>query len=1109
MSVLTRTGNWRVRSVGRLLLALLGSICWGQTTLSLASGSGAPGGTVALNLSLNSSSGQLAGLQWTFSYPSASISSVTVTGASALTDAGKTVSCAAGAGTFTCLVAGLNGNVIPNGVIASAQFTLSPSATDTNIGIINALGASASAGSMPVSATGGSISASSSGSPASVAALACSPSSLASSASAICTVTLSQVAPAGGSIVSLAGDNATLATPASVTVADGCRSAAFTAAAGSVASNQTANVTATLNGTTQSAALSLVAPVATLASLACAPNSLASNASATCTATLSQAAPTGGATVALSSGSTAITVPASLLVSGNSTSATFTATAAASAAAGTVVLTASLSGVSLTTSLAITAGQVTLSVGPGQTYAKPCQAFAAAGDGSLIQIDAGGTYQGDVCAITANNLIIRGINGRAKIDATGLNALGKAIWVIQGSNTTVENIELTGAGHPGAGIRQEGPGLTVRNCYFHHNDEGIITDSSTTGEILIEFSEFAYNGYGDGYTHNINIGNVPKFTLRYSYSHHASVGHLARSRAVENYILYNRLSSEATGTSNYELDLPNGGKSFIIGNLIERGPNASKNILLSYLEEGTASGIPSSDLFVVNNTFVNDGSTGVFINIGSASQTPAVIKNNTLYGPGTLTTQSTAILANNRTTAPLFADASNYDYRLTAGSPAIDAGVAADTAFGVSLTPDHEYVHPACGEERTTSGAAIDIGAYEFGGAGASLSCGPRGAALSSLALNPNTAAGGTTTTANTVTLSTVAPVGGALVALASSNPAAAAVPASVTVAAGSTSATFSIQTFAVTASTAVTVSASYSNNSLNATLTVAAPVVSLSSLQCGSTSLTSGSKTTCSVALSAAAPTGGSTVALSSNNAAIVVPASITVPAGSSTASFTATAATVVSGQTATLTAALNGTSRTVSLSVSPVLAVSSLSCSPATLASGASASCTVTLSVAAPAAGASVALSKGSAVLTAPSSVAFAAGASTTTFSVTAGTVSSAQTATISATLGGASKSFAFSLTPPPVSASLKGLSCTPQSVSAGGSGTCTVSLSGSAPAGGFVVALSSSSSSVTLSKSITVRAGYTSATFTFQTSKRFQWATITASAKGAKTAVIIYRR
>src|SRR5689334_2318055 len=187
----------------------------------------------------------------------------------------------------------------------------------------------------------------------------------------------------------------------------------------------------------------------------------------------------------------------------------------------------------------------TLSVGPGKTFAKPCAAIAAAADGDTIEIDAAGNYDGDVCGIAKNRLTLRGIGGRAKIDAAQKNFGGKGTWVISGNDTTVENIEFSGATVPdqnGAGIRQEGNNLTVRGCYFHDNDDGILSGGSAQSQILIEYSEFANNGFGDGYSHNMYIGHEGKFTLRYSYSHDSKIGHLVKSRAAENYILYNRIT---------------------------------------------------------------------------------------------------------------------------------------------------------------------------------------------------------------------------------------------------------------------------------------------------------------------------------------------------------------------------------------------------------------------------------------------------------------------------------------------------------------------------------------------------------------------------------------
>lgn len=86
-----------------------------------------------------------------------------------------------------------------------------------------------------------------------------------------------------------------------------------------------------------------------------------------------------------------------------------------------------------------------LRVGPGLAYATPCAAFAAAGDGAVIEIDGAGSYAGDVCGIARSNLTIRGVNGRPRIDAAGKNAMGKGVWVVQGNNTTIENVEIFGA----------------------------------------------------------------------------------------------------------------------------------------------------------------------------------------------------------------------------------------------------------------------------------------------------------------------------------------------------------------------------------------------------------------------------------------------------------------------------------------------------------------------------------------------------------------------------------------------------------------------------------------------------------------------------------------
>src|SRR5215469_13642384 len=87
----------------------------------------------------------------------------------------------------------------------------------------------------------------------------------------------------------------------------------------------------------------------------------------------------------------------------------------------------------------------TITVGPMGQYPTPCAAFSAAQAGDTVEIDAAGNYTGDVCLISPSNLTILGVNGRPHIDAGGNNAGGKAIWVVVGDNTVIENIEMSGA----------------------------------------------------------------------------------------------------------------------------------------------------------------------------------------------------------------------------------------------------------------------------------------------------------------------------------------------------------------------------------------------------------------------------------------------------------------------------------------------------------------------------------------------------------------------------------------------------------------------------------------------------------------------------------------
>lgn len=353
-------------------------------------------------------------------------------------------------------------------------------------------------------------------------------------------------------------------------------------------------------------------------------------------------------------------------------------------------------------------------VGPGRTYATVAAAASGIAAGTVVEIDAG-TYTDDFVTWSANNIVVRGVGGVAHMRGTSQIGNGKGIFVTRGSRMRIENMEFSGAtvaDQNGAGIRGEGSNLTVCRSSFHDNENGILADDA--GTLTIEYSTFASNGLGDGYTHNLYIGVAERLVFRHNYSHHAKIGHNLKSRARENFILYNRIMDEATGTSSYIVDVPNGGLTYLIGNLLQQGPDADNSIIVAYGQEGLSSG-RTHNFYMINNTVVNDRSSGTFVgsNGGTAvfqSSNNFFVGNGTLYSGKQPTTAANNISSN----SPGLVDRAGYDYRLTSGSPARDAGASVGTGDGYALTPVYEYVHPAGRQLRKTNAPPIDVGAYEY-----------------------------------------------------------------------------------------------------------------------------------------------------------------------------------------------------------------------------------------------------------------------------------------------------------------------------------------------------------------------------------------------------------
>jgi Ca2+-binding RTX toxin-like protein len=300
----------------------------------------------------------------------------------------------------------------------------------------------------------------------------------------------------------------------------------------------------------------------------------------------------------------------------------------------------------------------------GASYATLSAAMAASASGDVLTLQPG-AYVEDFPDIV-HSLTIRCLDGVASLTrATPLPVEGRAILnVVEAMQVdlTLIGLEIFGAQRPGpdpngAGVLHErGNGnLTIENCSFHGNQNGILVGSANENSppggvnVVIRNSEFFDNGAppGSAYAaggkcHNIYINAATTVLIEDNHIHSVfSQGHQIKSRAAVNTIIDNVIEDLpqvpiTTYGSSYSIDLPDGGVAVISGNLIEKGPYSSSRYIVHF--GGESQRYAENSLLVEGNQFVNkrpDGATLLLdqIDFSAASGIPVVFRDNSFAGP--------------------------------------------------------------------------------------------------------------------------------------------------------------------------------------------------------------------------------------------------------------------------------------------------------------------------------------------------------------------------------------------------------------------------------------------------------------------------------------------
>jgi hypothetical protein len=248
------------------------------------------------------------------------------------------------------------------------------------------------------------------------------------------------------------------------------------------------------------------------------------------------------------------------------------------------------------------------------------QALARARPGDTVTL-APGLYAGQVGVIKQPGLTLRSPGAGAVLAADGRHAEGKGTLVVRAPGVRIENLEFRGARVPagnGAGIRFEAGTLALERCRFFDNEMGLLTAGRPEMQLFVDDCDFGDAPRHDsGMLHHLlYVGRIGLCVVMRSRFFNGWRGHLLKSRARVNRILWNELVDGPEGAASYELEFPEGGDNLVLGNRIEQSAQTQNPAMLSMGAEGGS--LHSGRLALRDNRFVNH-------HAGTAEATPRFV----------------------------------------------------------------------------------------------------------------------------------------------------------------------------------------------------------------------------------------------------------------------------------------------------------------------------------------------------------------------------------------------------------------------------------------------------------------------------------------------------